>query len=817
MRAISVFILIFLMLISAHCKCQTGANEKIWMTKSGDTTKTWESQVFHLGNGYFGASCYGIPEHEIFTLAEKSFWLGGPGDASENDYGIIPYKDKSILEEIKKATAEGNITRVDSLADIFKSTAYGAFSCVGKLNLNFENHTGKVEDYSRTLDLSKSICTIKYRVNQVNYVREYFCSYPNRVLAMRITADQPGSLGFTFGIDLMHKKRSPKTVVNEKNGTLEIFGNIDDNNRSYVVKMKIVPENGIIYKTGYQLGIKNSNSATLYYTVATNYVLTAPLYKGADPDAITTESIRRAVKMGYDKLREVHIQDYQKLYNRTKLMLENPVGDRLSLPTNERLKYYTERNNYDDMGLKELEFNFGKYLLISGSRPKTLVMGLSGNWNDRYEALWNGAVQLDMNSTQTYMFGNALNLSECQQPFIDWAKDKVISEKQVAKEYFGSNGWLSGMVGDIWGHAGILNANNLRFNSTGWIALILWEQFAFDRNIQYLKEIYPILKGASQFYLDDLVEYKNTKKYVTYGFNSAEHVSENGALAPNFQDIGFAAETFENTIEAARILDVDADFQKKLKKTKDRLMPYKVGKWGQFQEWVEDLDDPNCKHRHISHLLGLQPCHQINFIKNPELLNPVRKILLSRGDADYVALRHPEICNSNLFPSTCTHEGLNYDNYTSQVWCRSARICLWLRAFDGNHADKIYNDILRESTLENMLQFETREHYSDKELLTPWFPDGNLLSAGYVTEMLLQSQFNEIYLLPALPDSWGTGSLTGIRARGGFTVDVYWHSVKLVKAVIVADHSGICKIRYNGKITEVYLFRGKPYVFSQSS
>jgi alpha-L-fucosidase 2 len=645
----------------------------------------------------------------------------------------------------------------------------------------------------------------------VNYTREYFCSYPGRVLAMRITADRPGAVNCTVGMDLYHRERNPGTIVDSKAGTVDVFGNIDDNNRPYVIRIRLINEDGELVHSGSRLTARRCNAVTLYYTVATDYVLKAPLYRGADPAAITADCIGKAVKSGYRQLLGAHTVDYRGLYSRTRLSLGNSGEKAEMLPTDERLNRFIKNSDYSDLGLKELAFNFGKYILISCSRPGALPAGLYGVWNDRYRARWNGVYQLDMNTTQTYMFGNALNLSECQVPFIEWTMDKTISGNALARDYFGSSGWFSGMIGDIWGNAGMLGDNGYKFNSTGWLALIAWEQYAFDRDREYLMEIYPLLKGASRFYLDNLVEYKNSGKLVTFAFPSAEHVSPAGALMPNFQDIGFAAETFENTAEAAATLGIDEEFRNRILETKTRLMPYKTGSWGQFQEWVEDLDDPLCQHRHISQVLPLTPCHQINLLENPEFMEPLKVTMNARGDAGFLALRHPEKGNSDLFPTKCTHEGYHFDNFTAQVWCRAARICDWLRLYDGSRADKIYNDILRESTLENMMQYETMLHYSVADsAATPCFPDGTVLSAGYVTEMVLQSHLGELHLLPALPPAWETGSLTGIRARGGYTLDIHWKEAKLVKAIITADQTGTCRIRYGGKTRVLDLTGGNP-------
>lgn len=794
-------------------------NEKIWLIQPGDTSKNWEGQVFHLGNGYFGASCYGGVQQEIFTLGEKTFWTGGPGDALSNDYGIISPKDKGAIDKIKQYTSEGDVQKTDSILAanfISKSHEIGGLSSIGILFFNFDNHDGLVKNYKRTLDLKNSVVNIEYKIDGVKYKREYFCSYPNRVLAIRFTCDKPNALNFKLGMDLMHIKRNPKTIVNSETGMLEVEGNIDDNNRPYRVKIKAINVGGELKASNNSLVVKNASSATIYYSVATNYKLEAPLYKGEDPEAITTEVIKNVSGMGFDKILDIHIADYQKLYGRTKLSLHNKAQDRVQLPTNERLNFYIQKKDYQDLGLKELAFNFGKYILISASRPGALSVGLQGAWNNRYMAPWNGTNQLGVNVAQTYMFGNALNLSECQEPFVDFTKNRAIVGKDMAKVYYNSNGWASFIIADIWGHTGILNNLELKFVSSAWLCLILWEQYAFDQNEEYLKTIYPILKGAAQFFSENLVEYKNTQKLVFVSGVSNEHKSEIGAAVPNYQDIALISELFENTIKASEILTKDQEYRAILTKTKNQLIPYKIGRFGQFQEWVEDIDDPNCQHRHISQLLALQPCKQINPYKEPKFAEAIKVSLNYRGDADLKALNGVG-GNSMEFPSKCTHEGFHFDNYTAQVWCRALRLCTWLRVFDGDRADKIYNDIFRESTLENMIQYETKAHYDfvpGEHTETPFFLDGITLSAGYVTEMVLQSQFGELDLLPALPSTWDTGSLTGIRARGGFTVNIEWETGRLKEAEIVADKSSLCKIRYNGSVKEVFIEKGKPFVYT---
>ncbi len=795
-------------------------NETLWQTKPGDPGLQWESQVFHLGNAYFGISAYCGVQQEIMTLGEKTFWTGGPGNNPDYNFLVVPEKDLSYISKIKKLTSEGRIAEADKLVLKYLCNSewekLGGLSTVGSLVMNFEGCQGEVKGYERCLDLGKSILTVKYLVNGINYRREYFCSYPDRVLAIRITADKPASVGFDLGLRLMHREKNPQKSVTPASGMFEVSGKMNDNDRSYRVKIKVENEGGQISGNDSLLVVKGSNAATIYYTVATDFKLNPPAFRGEDPEKITADVLAGAISKGYEKLKERHVADYRSLYARTSLKLENQVKERERLPTDERLYDYIYNNDCRDLGLKELAFNLGKYMLISVSRPGIMPTANQGIWNNRYQAMWNGTYQLDMNVTQIYMFGNSLNLPECQEPMIGYIKMLSKAGEKAAKGYYGTHGWVSYVISDLWGGAGTLPP--APFVSSGWLSLIAWEQYAFEQNRRYLEEIYPVLKGAALFYLENLIEYKDTKKLVFWGTFSAEHNSSAiGVTAPNFQDIGFIRETFENTIRASELLNLDAAFRSQLKDAKSRLMPFKIGRWGQFQEWVEDIDDPNCQHRHISHLLGLSPCKQVNPRLNPELISVAKITLVQRRDNDFVALHRPDLGNSILYKTTCQHEAMPWDNFPSQAWSRWARLCAWLRVYDGNHADKIYNDILRESTMPNMIQYETRAHYGDKPVpVTPFFIESTVLSAGGVTEMLLQSQYGELEFLPALPSSWQSGNIKGIRGRNACTVDIDWKDGKLERAMIKSDNGGTYVLRHGEKTRKINLAKGETIIVNEN-
>ena len=782
------------------------SNEKIWMDHPVDPRKdkNWEQQVFLLGNAYFGVGSNGDPAKEVLTMAEKTFWIGA-GGGENYDFSIIPVKDQSKIEQVKTLTAEGKWSEVDIIRKeilVSDQKKFGGFSYVGTLDLEFPGHDKEVTNYTRTLNLRDSRMDISYQIGDTTYTREYFCSYPDRVLAVRLRSSKPGKLNLHVAMNPAQKKLPPTFHLDAATGRYVVDGFVNGRlvKSPYRVSILVQSTDGTLSAEASKLSVKNSSEVVLYYTVATDYVMKPPFYSGADPVAITNAIIDTAKKTGFDTLYSRHVKDYQNLYHRTDLHLKNGVDPaRVALPTDKRLAFYKQKEaDFTDLGVKELAFNFGKYILISASRPGAHVGGLSGPWNNTMFGECGGFIQFDMNVTQNHMYGNALNLPECQEPFIALVKEQSEVGKAFARNYFNCDGWTSLMYTNLWSGAGFGNKLEWKFISTGWLALIAWEQYAFEQKESYLKEIYPVLKGASQFYLANLVDFKKSGLLVFAGNGSAEHDTVLGNSVSNYQDLTFLRETFQNTIRASEILKVDAEFRAKLVKTQSQLMPYKVGKWGQLMEWVEDLDDPNCKHRHMSHLLSLQPFSQINPRTMPALADAARVSIEHRGDDDNDAF-FGRNGNSKDFPCQNPVIGQPRDPLTGQVWSRAARISTWLRLYNGDRADRIYNKILRESTLDNMIQYERCG-----TVRTPFFLDGMILSAGYVTEMMVQSQFGEIDLLPALPSAWSAeGSLKGIRARGGFTVDVEWKNGKVKTYRIVSETPKTVKVRLDNVVRSV--------------
>jgi alpha-L-fucosidase 2 len=769
---------------------KSSANELLWYRYPG---QDWNSQALHLGNGYFGVSFFGGVQQEKFTLGEKTFWTGGPGDSTSNNYGVKP-GGREHIQEIRRLIVAGRIAEADGLAWKYLLGDYshfGALSTIGNLYLNFENQQGKVANYRRELDLHRAVGSVSYEISGVHYRREYFCSYPARALILRLTCDQPGALVFDVGIELAHKKRHPAVRISQARGTWEASGNIDDNNRPYRAVIKVLPEGGTVLSRGDCLRVEGASAVTVIYTAATDYRLQPPDYRGAAPEAITANVLKHLTGLSFQAIREEHIRDYQRLYLRTRFHLGGGLPDREALPTNERWQLYAERD-FADLGFKELAFNFGKYLLISASRPGSVPAGIQGAWSAHYSAPWSGNYQININVPLIYMPGNALGLSECNEPFLDWIGALVVPGREVARNYFGTGGWVSMATGNIWGFAstGVDLEWGLFPSGAAWECRHLWEQYEFGQDQTYLRErAYPVMKEAAQFWLENLAEYHGA--LVAIPAVSAEQKSPRGFLLPPMQDVVFVGDLFDNVLRASEILRADPEFRARVAQARARLMPLKIGRLGQLQEWVEDVDDPNCKHRHFMHLAAVHPCQQINPHTQPALAEAARTSMNLRGDGDNATRLDP---NYTHLACACTHCGMPADPYIGGNWSRAWKCWLWARLLDGDRADKIFSELIGEAGMENLC---TYQQMPPKE--TPMQIDGSVTTPGFIVEMLVQSHNKEIELLPALPKSWASGSIRGVRARGGFGVDVEWREGKVVSYRVSSTEPRQVRLRLNGQ------------------
>ena len=762
-------------------------NSKLWYEYPATD---WKTQTLHIGNGYMGASFYGGIKEERFDIAEKTMWTGGPGENKDWNYGIIK-GSHNWLEEIRNSIIAGDVENADQLVrNHFKGdyTGFGGFSTVGYLYFNFEGQDGSVTDYRRELDVARSLALVSYQVNDVKYQREYFCSYPDRVFVFKFESNSPGQLGFTIRHDLMQKVGNIRIQANE----LMIDGTVDGNNQKYYVKIKIINDGGKIEPVNSSLRVSGANATTVLYTVATEYRPVPPFYNGADPVNICNSIIKNASGKTYAELKNTHTTDYQNLYNRVHLsMAGEPVIEKL--PTNKRWELLRE-GTVDDTGLKVLLFNLGRYFLISSSRENTLPSNLQGTWNTHKIAPWSANYQSNINIQEMYWTAGPLNLPECQDAYIKWIESLVEPGRAVAREYYGTNGWVSHSTGNIWGYTS--PGSNMLWgmypSGSAWHCQHLWSQYEFTGDKKYLKErAYPVMKEAADFWLQNLVPFEG--KLIIAPAVSAEHGVDvvnrkvadyavtNGEVMDNkwfnlpgtFQDIQMIYDLFSNVIAASEELGSDKEFRAKLQETRNNLLPLRKGRYGQLQEWAWDVDNPRDHHRHIAHMYALVPGRQIDPVKSPDLAEAAKISLLMRGDG--------------IYKPKWPHSGGNWSK-TWRIWC-------WSRLSDGNMAVRIFNDMIKNTGFENLMSSQSNQVVVDGSMSTP----------GFMAEMLLQSHQEEIHILPALPLEWPEGSVKGLIARGNFVVDFEWKYCQLVKCTIKSTKgSEIPPVRLKGELIDIF-------------
>jgi len=756
-----------------------GRNQLIWFNHPA---KYWNSQALHLGNGYFGASFFGGVEEEVFSITDASMWTGGPAMGNWEKAGVNPQALTS-LPLIRESVLEGEMFKADSLisADFFGSSElYGSFTSIGDLKIRFTGENQEFQDYRRELDLSSSMGKVQYRQGGIGYTREYFCSYPDRVLVIKMEADRPGKLSFSLDMDLLQDSSSV-----EINGSrMTVSGFINGNGRPFVVNVEVVPEGGEISSRNGILELSRAERAEVYLTVATDYRLRYPDYRGKEPGQLAGDILDKAVEQGYDRLKRNHTADYQSLYHRVSFTLKDgKQAD--TYPTNERFQRL--KKGWKDPGYFELAFNLGRYMIISSSRPGTLPANLQGVWNTFLVAPWSGNYQSNINLQEIYWSCGPTNLLECQHPYIDWIEDLANSGREIARRVYGTGGWVSHTTGNIWGHAAPIGDHPWGMYPMGaaWHCQHVWDHYAFSGDLDYLRNrAFPLLKEASQFWMENLVPFKGY--FITAPTVSAEHgalVTDEGldpayhdfrsdryvySIPGVYQDMQMIWDLFTNTAEAAEILG-DEEYAAQVVRVREQLLPLKIGKHGQLQEWNADIDSPDCHHRHIAHLYAVCPGRQIHPSVNPELAEAARISLDMRGDGRY----------------------MDQELAAGGNWARAHRMWCWTRLGNGNRGLRIMREMLTEQGFENGLTYQHASYHwqredlhKEGELFCHFQLDGTAAVPGCIAEMLLQSHLGELHLLPALPDEWPSGKITGLRARGGYTIDLSWQDGELVSAVI---------------------------------
>lgn len=734
---------------------------KLWYDKpSGDV---WE-RALPLGNGKIGAMVYGNVEQEIVQLNEATVWTGSPNENNRPEA-------LASLATIRRLVFEGKQKEAELLAEKTMQTKKSngqIFQPVGSVHLLFAHQ--QVSNYYRELNLENAITTTRYESNGVKYQREAFVSYPANTLVMRITSSKPNSINFTT---FFTSPQQEVVIQTNKQKQLLLHGStkghegVAGNKLKFQSIVSIKNKGGALTQTDSSLVVAGANEVVIYINIATNFVNYRDI--SADENKRCANDANSVLSESYQRIWQKHISAYQKLFKRVAIDLGTNLAQEAK-PTDQRLE---EFRNSDDPSFAALYFQYGRYLLISSSHPNGQPSNLQGIWNNRLNPSWDSKYTININTEMNYWPAEKTNLSETHTPLLKMVKELSEMGQETAKVMYGCRGWVAHHNTDIWRITGPVDRIFWGVWSMGgaWLCQHLWERYLYTGNKTYLHEIYPILKGASLFFVDNLVEDPRNKYLVTNPGTSPENApkAHQGSSfdAGVTMDNQIVFDLLSITIRAAEILHKDKTFVDSLNTTRQRLSPMRIGRHGQIQEWMDDIDDPNDKHRHISHLYGLFPSNQISPYKTPELFWAAKNTLLQRGDI-------------------------------STGWSMGWKVNWWAKMQDGNHAFQLIKNQLSPLGV-NPSGGGTYPNLFDAH--APFQIDGNLGCTSGITEMLVQSSNNDVHLLPALPDGWQTGRISGIKTRGGFEIlSLEWKDGKVSKLIIKSNLGGNLRLRLPNKI-----------------
>ncbi|HEY1342012.1 MAG TPA: glycoside hydrolase family 95 protein [Bryobacteraceae bacterium] len=711
-------------------------------------------EALPVGNGRMGAMVFGGVAHERIQFNEDSVWTGEPHDYAHKGAYKHLGEIRDLLWAGKQKEAE-DLAMKEFMSEPLRQKAYQAF---GDLLLEFPGvDEAQITGYKRSLDIDTGIAAVEYTTGGVTYRREMFASHPADAIVIRLTASQPGALSFDASLKMAHKDNAVE------GGAIRFEARLSG------------PQH-----------VRGGDSATLILTGATNFKNYRDV--SGNPAARNDAVLAALRNKSYEALRAEHIADYQRLFRRVSLDLGTTPAAKL--PTDERIQAFAGGN---DPALVALVFQFGRYLMIGSSRPGGQPANLQGLWNESNNPPWDSKYTDNINTEMNYWPVEETNLSECHLPLFDALKDLAVSGGITSKEQYNARGWVLHHNFDLWRGTAPINASNHGIWETGgaWLSTHLWEHYLFTGDKAFLRDTaYPLMKGAALFFVDAMVKDPKTGYLITGPSNSPE---QGGLVMGPTMDRQIVRTLFGETIAAAKILNADADLRDQLTSMRKQIAPNRIGKYGQLQEWLEDKDDPNNKHRHQSHLYGVYPGSEITPYGTPDLFKAARQSLIFRGDE-------------------------------ATGWSMGWKVNLWARFLDGDHAYKILQNLIQPAS-DKPAHAGLFANLFDAH--PPFQIDGNFGATAGITEMLLQSQdpygtptsltpvqmgdAEFVHLLPALPSALPDGKVSGLRARGGLDIAIEWRAGKLVSATLTARESKPVKVRYAGREAEFQAKAGETW------